>query len=137
MDFEARFYSIWSGVTDLEIPQPPVKEEMCPFAYGFNAWVEKMLMILDEPSLAKINQAKILLLDKYFEYYRSVPLSHRQRLGPNGHTCIFQVFLSCYERLYIAGLTLVPPILFDVEHFPKPIPPAHQIGGIFFGEQME
>ena len=135
MDSEDKFTKIWSRVSELEIPEEEEAENpLCEYAQGFSAWTNHLFNFLEEPNIVKINQVKIMLQDRYFDMYHYVPRSHRYKASPTGHTCIFQVYENTYEKIHIIELTLMPPLLFDVEHFPKPLPPNQEIGGIFLGE---
>ena len=135
MNYEDRFLSIWNSIGKLEIPEPE-EDTICIYALRFQEWVERLLRVLENPEVVLINQAKVLLTDKFFDWQRFVPQSHRQRLGIHGHTCVFQVFEAAYEKLRFVELNLTPPMLFLPQ--PPPAPPRpHNIGGIVFGEGLE
>jgi hypothetical protein len=134
MNFDDRFQSVWRQINDIEIPDQI--DDKCFYAQGFAAWVEQLITGIREPNVVLVNQAKILLMDKYFEWHRFVPSSHRLRHGVRGHTCIFQVFETAYERLKILELSLTPPLLFLPYIEPPVIPPSPIIGGIFLGEDL-
>lgn len=125
------FDTLWNSLEDFELPS--VELPVCSFAQDFDRWAEELLIITQDPTIVGVNQAKVLLLDKYWEWQRWIPRSHRQRLGRLGHICIYQVFQRTYERLRRLELSLTPPLLF----LPAPPPPPPQIGGIFLGEHDE
>lgn len=131
MDLESRFDALWNRAQDFELPeyQPP----KCVFAQRFSDWTSVLYAnVAQNPSIVFVNQAKILLLDKYFEWRSFAPKSHRNHLGANGHICLFQVFVEAYERLKVMELSLTPPLLF----LPSSSSPP-QIAGIFIGEMEE
>lgn len=132
MNYEDRFLSIWNSIGKLDIPEPE-EDTICIFALRFQEWVDRLLRVLENPEVVLINQAKVLLTDKFFDWQRFVPQSHRQRLGIHGHTCVFQVFEDAYEKLRFVELNLTPPMLFLPHDPPKP----HNIGGIAYGEGLE
>lgn len=115
---------------------------LCPFAQQFVEWARELSSkVRAKPDLVTINQAKILLIDKYFEWRGIVPKSHRNRIGPGGHQCIFHVFEMTYQGLRAIELSLTPPMLFipppppaPTPYIPPPPPPPPQIAGVFIGE---
>lgn len=135
MNFEESFYYNWNRIEGLEIPEP-ADHTICVYALSFQKWIEELSKMMEDSTAIGVNQAKILLTDKYFDWERLVPKSHRQRLGIHGHTCIYQVFNKAYENLRIVELALTPPQI----NFPPPeIPPAKPpvIGGLFIGEALD
>jgi len=131
MDTETKFETIWNRVDDLDVPREVI--EWCPYARKFSEWAASLIETSTQPELVSVNQAKILLIDKYFEYRSYVPRSHRTRIGAIGHHCIYQVFELAYEKLKRLELSLTPPMLFIP---PPPLPPTPipQIAGIFLGD---
>ena len=127
------FDSLWNSSETFNLPETP--PNTCAYAQKFSTWVEELLTRdAKEPSIVFINQAKVLLLDKYFEWRSVVPKRHRTRLGHLGHhQCISQVFEEAYERLKATELTLMPPLLFLPP--PPSSPPMAQIAGIFLGQR--
>jgi len=128
---DSSFEGIWNSIENLDFPE--VNPEYCVYAEKFAEWADKLLVVIEEPDAVLINQAKILLLDKYFEWRSYVPKIHRNRLGSSGHVCIFNVFEYSYMKLKTVELTLTPPMLF----LPAPSKPQPQIAGIFLGELEE
>lgn len=112
--------------------------ERCTFAQRFFEWADELGAGASErQSIIFVNQAKILLVDKYFEWRAYAPKSHRDRVRASGHICIFQVFAEAYERLKVLELSLTPPMIFlpSVATPPPPqSPTTPRIAGIFIGE---
>lgn len=114
----------------------------CVYARKFNLWAEELCAgAVKDPntrSLVVINQAKVLLLDKYMEWRSFVPKKHRAYTG-SYHVCIFHIFVTAYDRLKVVELSLTPPMLF-LPAPPPPLapppapPPPPQIAGVFIGE---
>ena len=125
---ENLFDDSWRRFDDFEFQEPV---DVCSYAQAFSDWAARTLDISQNPSVVLVNQAKVLLVDKYYEWYSIVPKRHRYHLSPRGHTCIFQVFLQFYQQLKALELSLTPPLLF----LPPPPPPPPQIAGIFIGEE--
>ena len=131
MKFEERFNKIWNNIPFITVPE--TIENFCLYARGFSAWGNQLIKEIAEPNIVAVNQAKVQLLDKYFEWYRYVPRAHRLKAGTQGHICIFQVFEATYERLKVLELSLTPPLLFLPAQIPGFREPS-QIAGIFLGE---
>ena len=131
MNFEESFYYHWNRIERFEIPEP-LDHTICVYALSFQKWVEELGKMMENPTEIVVNQVKILLTDKYFDWERLVPQSHRQHQGAHGHTCIYQVFKKGYENLRIVELSLTPPLI----SYPPPVipPPKPIIGGLFIGE---
>lgn len=135
MNYEDRFLSIWNSIGKLEIPEPE-EDTICIYALRFQEWVDRLLIGLENPKVVLINQWKILLTDKFFEWQRWVPQAHRQRMGIHGHTCVFQVFEAAYEKLRFVELNLNPPLFVEPPSLPAP-PKPHNISGITLGEGLD
>lgn len=115
-----------------DLVEEPVEEpvpNLCRYAVQFKLWADT-LCDKHTGAIVDINQAKVLLLDKYYDWKQYVPKPHRKHTGDRGHTCIFHVFEATYKTLRLAELSLNPPLLFLP---PAPLPPP-QIAGITFGE---
>ncbi|HEX9987305.1 MAG TPA: hypothetical protein VGE45_02370 [Chloroflexia bacterium] len=112
------------------------------YARKFTIWAEGLCVhVTEDPSIISINQAKVLLLDKYMEWRSFVPKRHRTYTR-NAHTCIFHVFEIAYDRLKVVELSLTPPMLFlpvpaPPPPPPLPPPPPPQIAGVFIAELEE
>jgi hypothetical protein len=95
-----------------------------------------LFQCLEDPTIVAVNQAKVLLQDKYFEYYRYVSKRHRKHRSARGHICIFQVYEAAYDQLKGIELQITPSMMFIPEA--KPIePPLPRIAGIFMGEVLD
>lgn len=103
----------------------PAQPQYCPYSAQFQKWVDKLLASI-KPALKKdsvsaaiaINQAKVLLIDKYFEWLAATPKSHHNRTGGD-HLCLSNVFHNSYLVIKTGELMVSPPLLF----LPPP-PPA-------------
>jgi len=121
------FETIWNRVDDFDVPHEAI--QWCPYARRFAKWSASLIESSQQPSVVIVNQAKILLIDKYFEWRIHVPKSHRNHIGSGGHRCIYHVFEQTYEKLKLIELALTPPLLF----LPPPPSPPVQYSGIFLG----
>lgn len=135
MNFDETFLNAWNSIEGLEIPEES-DHTICVYALSFQKWIDELAKMLENLNEVAVNQAKILLTDKYFDWERIVPQSHRQRLGVHGHTCIYQVFKKAYENLRVVELSLTPPPIYNS---PQPLPQPKQpmIGGLFIGEGLD
>ena len=136
MSARAFFESLWTEPVAAEEEAPP----LCRFAAAYQSWAETLITpTLQPPTLVGINQAKILLLDKYFEWRNIAPRGHRDKVNTTGHICLWHVFEAAYNRLKEAELSLTPPLLFvpaPPPALPAPAPqPPPSIPGIFLGEE--
>jgi len=133
---EAEVMAIWSRIAELNIPEEEI--EFCEYAQSFLDWGNQLLSKTKKQTVVSINQVKILLLDKFFEWYRYVPRSHRLKMGQRGHICIFQVLVSLYAQLKVIELEITPPMVFE----PPPPPPMKilprpSLAGIVLGEDTD
>lgn len=135
MEEDQQFSSLWSQARGIEVVEE--KKKVCSYAKEFSKWVDQLLSEEIQYSNVSINQAKIQLVDKFFEWYRYVPRSHKLRMGSRGHTCIFQVFENGYQRLKVIELTITPPLLFLPTNQTVLLPPPPRIAGIFLGEDLD
>jgi hypothetical protein len=128
------FDSLWHQHDDFILTEP--KPRLCPFAEQFSLWAEALFSkATHNASVVSVNQAKLLLVDRYMDWRAAVPGAHRNLGGSrSGHVCIFQVFEETYQKLKTVELSLTPPMLF-LPPPPSPPPPPPQIAGIFFGEK--
>ena len=112
--------------------------EFCEFAQNFLDWGNQLLNSAKKHNIVSINQAKILLLDKFFEWFRYVPRSHRNKMSLKGHICIFQVLVSLYVQLKVIELEITPPLIFDPpQPPPMKIMPRPNLVGIVLGEDTD
>lgn len=131
MDSCPSFETIWSKFEDFEFSE--MEQNCCDYAAEFSEWADELCSVIDDPDVVAVNQAKVLLMDKYFEWRSIVPKNHRNKTSPVGHLCIFHVFEKAYILLKVAELSLTPPMLF-LPPPPPPPPPPPQIAGIYLGE---
>ncbi len=137
MSFDASFERLWHS-HDFELPEEP--PNLCVYAQKFQEWTQDLcIKVAQIPSIVSVNQFKVLLIDKYFEWRSFSPKRHRNYTGTaqGSHTCIFHVFETAYNRLKVVELSLTPPMLFLPPPPVPPPPPAPpvQISGIFLGEE--
>lgn len=132
------FDLLWTRAGELELPAEQADpEDICVYAAKFSEWTTALCAnVTQAPSIVGVNQSKVLLLDKYFEWRNAVPRSHRNRVGKLGHVCLFHMFERAYEHLKVIELALTPPLLFlpSPPPPPPPAPPPPEIAGIFIGE---
>ena len=128
MNITPEFETIWNRVEDFEIAKEVI--HWCPYARKFARWSATLIESSQDLNVVIVNQAKIQLIDKYFEWRIYVPKNHRNHIGPRGHRCIYHVFEQTYEKLRLIELALKPPLLF----IPPPPSPPVQYSGIFLGE---
>lgn len=133
--FDEKQQAIWSE-------QPlQTATNICIYAQQLDEWASALCKSVEDQSrhhapgaLVAVNQAKLLLTDKYFDYRSSVPQMHRDRIH-RGHRCILVVFTEAYQRIRIAELSLTPPMLF----LPEPAPPVVKVvkekGGVYLDEE--
>jgi hypothetical protein len=80
----------------------------CAYSLRFRAWALEMVRsFLEERDHTKINQAKVLLIDKYYEWKATIPAKHGKR-----HVCIADVKDEAYSIIRAAELALTPPQLY-------------------------
>ncbi len=132
---EPSFYKMWNR--EAEFGLSSTEPQLCVFAREFSDWTRELCAaVTQSPNLVIINQSKVLLIDKYFDWRSVVPKTHRNRMSSENHICIFQVFEQAYVMLRAVELSLTPPMLFipPPPAPPPPQPPAPQIAGIYIGE---
>lgn len=134
------FDELWNEPRRFILPETE-EDPYCPYAREFKAWIEDLEVSLRaKATVVTINQAKILVLDKYMAWREAVPRDHQRYTGPD-HCCIYHVFEEMYQKLKAAELALTPPMLFlpesrvhrrQVKRLEVP-----QIMGISIGESDE
>lgn len=113
----------------------PSYENHCEYARLFHHWGLELLAeyVQTNPTPMRLAQAKVLLLDRYFDWRASVPKSHRNRIGENGHICLHHTLELIFLKIRLVQLSIMPVQIFTSP--PPPPPPAPpQIAGIFLGE---
>jgi len=133
-EFYEQFATIWNRAEAFALSEPDTQPRTCIYAQAFREWVTMLNreIVTNTPSVVAVNQAKVLLVDKYFALRSNVPKNHRNRIGENGHICIFHVFEQGYGHLRAIELALIPPLLFLP---PKPPPPS--LPGLFLGDVID
>ena len=124
MDSKTSFHTIWNKIEAFEIDESPVDEKAlwCGYAKEFSNWLDEWLPYNQNYDEVGINQAKIILFDKYFAWRSFVPKHHQDRIGSRGHICIYQVFIMAGEQLMVAELRLSKP-----KYYIPPPPPQRPI----------
>lgn len=85
-----------------------------PLAQLFAAWAKDIyLPAIQRRDIVALNQAKLRLLDRFFEWRASIPKKYRNDF--------MAVFEDAYHQLKIAELSLTPPVLFLPPPQPQPI----------------
>ena len=138
MDMIIPFHSIWNKVEAFKIEEPQDDEQAywCGYAREFYTWLNETVFSETEPNLVSVNQAKIILLDKYLEWRSFVPKTHQERINGKGHICIYHVFIRTCERLKVIELRISKPMLFIPS--PPQIPPRIEPKGpILFLDPLE
>ena len=139
----ATIHSIFNGDGGnglFEFQKPVHPHDLCDAARLFAEWSDALcLQVLEDPTLVSVNQKKVQLQDKYWEWVSLVPKEHKHRVGPNGHTCIYHVYAHTYEKLRTVEVGLSPPRLFEPPPPPSlpPPPPPLEIQGLYMGEVVE
>lgn len=80
----------------------------------FGAWAKDMCTTaIQKKDQIALNQAKVLLLDKFFEWRASIPKKQ--------YNDFFAVLEEAYHQVKIAQLSLTPPMLFLPSPPPQPV----------------
>lgn len=88
----------------------------CEYARSFAQWsVELVRTYGADDDMMRLAQAKVLLLDKYFEFRSYVPKVHKDRTAEKGHVCLYHVFVEAYRRIRMKEMTIAPPKIFVLE----------------------
>jgi hypothetical protein len=130
MNIEAIAASLWGDDFSPQAPQP------CAYAAKFKQWAETLCLSVGAAvrqdgagAVVAVNQAKVLLVDKYFEWRAAAPKTHRNRTGDT-HTCLFHVFVETYRTLRAIELSLTPPLLFLPPPPPVKLPTTLSIADV-------
>jgi len=109
----------------------------CNYAVVFEQWAADTLRdyLHQERDAGRIAQAKVRLIDRYFEWRAQVPKSHRNRTGESGHICIFHIFERAYQQIKMMELTLPPPAII-VQPPPSQPRALAEVPAIYIGEVM-
>lgn len=97
----------------------------CTWAREFESWTRDLVKSVQaSPSTERINQAKLGLLDRYYEWRARTPVQHKRPDGKRGkHRCISEVMDETYNKLQAEALKLNPPLLSKPPKPKKPLPP--------------
>jgi hypothetical protein len=80
----------------------------------------------------RINQAKLLLLERYMAERNGSPAAHRDRVtGEDGQPCVYGQFLAGYHRLHTLHMETFPPQLNPPGKPKPPSAPTPTAGEIF------
>ena len=126
------FAELWDGedMVGLFDEVLPEQSRFCPYAQRFSEWTNGLLTsVSQETTVVSVNQAKLLLQDKWHDWRTVSPKLHRNHLTNRGHICIFQVYEQAYHQLRVLELSLTPPLLF------LPPAPKPQLPRLFLGEE--
>lgn len=90
--------------------------KICSSARKFGEWCDPLIneAVRQKDPIA-LNQAKIHLVDRYFNWRGSVTKSHRELVRDENHICIWHIFERAYQQIRAAELVLTPPQLFVPE----------------------
>jgi hypothetical protein len=127
---------MWEGTDFTFSFGEEAQPEYCAFSLQYRAWALELVgRTLAECDHVKIAQAKVMLLDKYYEWKTAIPKNHRRR-----HLCILDVLDEAYQTLKAVELSLTPPQLYlpaptKRERKKKEIP--NEPTGSILGELMD
>lgn len=138
MDMITPFHTIWDKVELFKLDQPidDPYAYWCGYAREFYGWINQYIFSNKEHDLISVNQAKVVLVDKYLEWRSFVPKKHQECITVRGHTCIYHVFIQACERLKVTELLLLKPMLF-IPHPPLPTPRIEPKGPVLFLGPLE
>lgn len=109
----------------------------CEHAKTFKLWADGLLAKYVNGSTDEIqlNQAKVLLIDRYFDTRAYAPRAHRDKIGDKGHFCLYYVFETAYNAIRMKQLALFPPKVHIVVREESTVPqvPIAQIPALFLG----
>jgi len=101
----------------VRLPRPG-QRDMCVHAQKFSSWVEDLLDKTDMQDRMRIHQSLLQLAMQHYQWYFQVPPKHQSQAGPQGHVCIFHVYIHAFNDLMEARADLDPPV-----YTPPPPPP--------------
>ena len=101
----------------VRFPRPDERNH-CIHAEKFSIWARELLEKTDLENRMQVHQAILQLSMQYYQWYFQVPKQHQVRVGPEGHTCIFHVYMHTFNELMEARSALDPPV-----YTPPPPPP--------------
>lgn len=89
-------------------------DRCCEAAARLGAFGERLLAWLNRGKITelRVNQAKLMLLDRYIAERNGSPAGHRdQVVGAGGQLCVHGQFLALYHRLHTIQVETFPPPL--------------------------
>jgi hypothetical protein len=87
----------------------PSQERPCPDSLLFERWCQQWCSSLaSNPSRAAIRKKKLLLQDRYWDFYHRADKACREHTSDE-YYCIFHVYRDWFEKLDLAELALQPP----------------------------
>ena len=139
MEFITSFHTIWDRVERFKFDEliPDEQALWCGYAREFYEWLQRFVLNDTDYDLGELNQAKLIVLEKYLEFRSFVPRAHQERINDHGHICIYHIFIRACEQLKITELRLQKPMLFIQQ--PPPPPPRFEPKGpiLFLGSEGE
>lgn len=103
----------WNPFHDRHFDIAGETPKSCKYGKEMDKWaLETFDSVLKYPDVISINQSKLRLLDRYFDYYASIPKAHKECTGERSHLCIYHVFRHYYNQLKLCELRINPPLLF-------------------------
>jgi hypothetical protein len=108
--------------------------DRCIYATRFSEWA---LHIIPAPPYdqSMINHALISLFMKYFELRQVVPKTHKNRVGPAGHDCIFSVLEEYfYVLMQLQALLYIPVEIPEISERKQPAQPPDPPGTLVIAE---
>ena len=133
MSPRVNLYDVWYRHDDFVFGETQ-EQPYCTAAAAFAQWANELVdRTSQNPGAVSVNQAKVLLVDRYWAWYATVPKRHQNHIGHRDtHVCIFQVFAESYARLRALELSITPPRI--VEQPALPPPPVARIPALILGE---
>lgn len=130
MNIEGITAELWGDFS----PQP--QPAYCAYATKFKIWGDTLCASVGQAvqqdsarAAVAINQAKVLLVDKYFEWRAAAPKAHRNYTGES-HSCLFHVADETYRTLRAIELSVTPPLLFLPPAPPQRVPKTLSIADV-------
>lgn len=82
--------------------------QYCAYSLQYRTWAMELVgSTLAEQDHIRIAQAKVMLLDKYYQWRAAIPRRHARR-----HLCVLDVLDEAYQTLKAAELSITPPQLY-------------------------
>ncbi len=124
IDSVAREYAGFS-LADSEEDTDNEEGEYTSCARVMKRWFEELLAtyVGQQPTIYRLAEAKVLLTDRFFSFWVSVPKA--QRIGSRNRKGLFATYEEAYQKLRVMELTLIPGQIFAP---PAPPPPRPELG---------